>query len=148
MHPYMHLPTAESKQRFFDEIAMNGDGRRLPDGATYDLGERGAQPDEATNSRGDLRQPDVPGRPISCRVDELHPHPAYVRHHLLAATARLSALAERGDLAFHDPLVITRNRTIIDGYCRWELARRERRTAVTCIEYDLTEEEALHLAAI
>jgi hypothetical protein len=60
----------------------------------------------------------------------------------------LSALAERGDLAFHDPLVITRNRTIIDGYCRWELARRERRTAVTCIEYDLTEEEALHLAAI
>jgi hypothetical protein len=40
--------------------------------------------------------------------------------------------------------MITRKRTIIDGYGRWELARREGRTTVTCIEYDLTEEEALH----
>ena len=43
----------------------------------------------------------------------------------------------------HEPLIITRNRTIIDGYCRWEIARRQGRTTVTCIEYDLTEEEAL-----
>ena len=40
--------------------------------------------------------------------------------------------------------MITRDRTIIDGYCRWELARRQgRATTVTCIEYDLSEEEAL-----
>ncbi len=44
----------------------------------------------------------------------------------------------------HEPLMITRNRTIIDGYCRWELARRQGPTTVTCIEYDLTDEEALH----
>src|SRR5271157_190927 len=58
-------------------------------------------------------------------------------------SARLSALAESGDFASHEPLMITRNRTIIDGYCHWELARRQGRTTVTCIEYDLTEEEAL-----
>jgi membrane protease YdiL (CAAX protease family) len=40
--------------------------------------------------------------------------------------------------------MITRNGAIIDGYCRWELARRQGRTTVACIEYDLTEEEALH----
>jgi hypothetical protein len=56
----------------------------------------------------------------------------------------LSALDERGDFAFQEPLMITRNRTIIDGYSRWELARRQGRTTVTCIEYDLTEQEALH----
>ena len=39
--------------------------------------------------------------------------------------------------------MITRDRTIIDGYCRWELARRQGRATVTCIEYDLSEEEAL-----
>jgi len=36
------------------------------------------------------------------------------------------------------------NRTIIDGYCRWDLARRQGRTTATCIEYDLSEERALH----
>lgn len=40
--------------------------------------------------------------------------------------------------------MITQNRTIIDGYCRWEIARRYGRPTVTCIEYDLTEEEALY----
>ena len=35
-------------------------------------------------------------------------------------------------------------RTIIDGNGRWALARRQGRTTVTCIEYDLTDEEALH----
>ena len=62
----------------------------------------------------------------------------------MVSPSRLSALAECGDFPFHEPLTITRNRTIIDGYCRWELARRQGRTTVTCLEYDLTEEEALH----
>jgi hypothetical protein len=39
--------------------------------------------------------------------------------------------------------VIDRNGTIIDGYARLELARRQGRRALPCLEYDLSEEEAL-----
>ncbi len=83
------------------------------------------------------------GQLVTCRLDELHPHPAYVRHHLAASTARLSSLAERGDRAFLEPLVITQDRTILDGYARWELARRKGRATLPCLEYDLSDEDAL-----
>jgi len=56
----------------------------------------------------------------------------------------LSALVSSGDLAFQDPLLITRDRLILDGYARWELARKQGRPTLPCIEYDLTEAEALH----
>jgi len=55
----------------------------------------------------------------------------------------LSALAEQGDLAFREPLTITRDRTILDGYARVELARHKGRSALPCIEYDLNQEDAL-----
>ena len=83
------------------------------------------------------------GQLVTCRLDELYPHPAYVRHHLAASTARLSSLAERGDRAFLEPLVITQDRTILDGYARWELARRKGRVMLPCLEYDLSDEDAL-----
>jgi hypothetical protein len=83
------------------------------------------------------------GRLVTCRVEDLRPHAAYERHRFAVSPSRSSALAERGECAFDEPLTITRNRTIIDGYCRCDLARRQGRTAVTCIEYDLTEDEAL-----
>lgn len=77
------------------------------------------------------------------RVDELHPHPSYVRHHLTVPASKLSALAERGNLVFQEPLVITRERTILDGYARLELARLQGRVTLPCIEYELTESDAL-----
>ena len=80
---------------------------------------------------------------ISCPISELLPHPAYTRHKLSVDASRLSALAERGDLAFLDPIVITRDRIVIDGYARWELAKRLGRRMLDCIEYDLSPEEAL-----
>ena len=83
------------------------------------------------------------GRLATCRVEELRPHPSYDRHRFTASPSKLSALAEREDVIWHEPLTITRGRTIIDGYCRWELARRRGRTTITFIEYDLSEEEAL-----
>lgn len=95
---------------------------------------------QSTNGNGSLLRA---GQLITCRLDELRPHPAYVRHHLAASTARLSALAERGDRAFLEPLVITQDRTILDGYARWELARRKRRATLLCLEYDLSDEDAL-----
>jgi hypothetical protein len=55
----------------------------------------------------------------------------------------LSALAARGDLAFRDPLIITCDRTVIDGYARWQLARHRGRVVLSCLEYQLSEDESL-----
>ena len=82
-------------------------------------------------------------RLITCRLDELHPHPSYVLHHLAVPARKLAALAELGDLAFLEPIVITRDGTVLDGYARWELARLQNRETLPCIRYDLTEVEAL-----
>jgi hypothetical protein len=76
-------------------------------------------------------------------VSELRPHPSYARHGLAVHATQLSALASRGDLAFQEPIVVTRSRTIIDGYARWRLAQQQHRTTVLCAEYDLTDVEAL-----
>lgn len=87
---------------------------------------------------------DIQGRLGVCRLDELHPHPGYVRHHLTVPASQLSALVELGDLAFREPIIITQGRTIVDGYARVELARMQGRLTLPCIEYELTEAEALH----
>ena len=81
---------------------------------------------------------------VICRVDELQRHPIYARHHLAVPASQLSALAELGDLAFREPLIIARDRTIIDGYARWELARLNRQLTLPCIEYELTEAQTLY----
>jgi hypothetical protein len=86
---------------------------------------------------------DLQGRPATRRVDELRPHPSYERHNLAVSASQLSALAERGDRALQEPIMITRDGTIIDGYARWELAKLKNRPTLPCLEYDLTSEEAL-----
>lgn len=83
------------------------------------------------------------GQLVTCQVDELHPHPSYVKLGLRVTASELSTLAERGSLAFQEPLVITRGHTILDGYARWELARLQGRVTLSCIEYDFSEEESL-----
>lgn len=88
-------------------------------------------------------KPGTACRLVTCRVDELHPHPSYVRHRCSVSAAQLSALAALGDLAFREPIVITRGRAIIDGYARWQLAQRQGFTTILCLEHDLTDEESL-----
>jgi hypothetical protein len=44
---------------------------------------------------------------------------------------------------FREPIVVTQGGMIVDGYARWELARRQGRQTIVCLEYDLTDEEAL-----
>ena len=86
---------------------------------------------------------DNPCQPVICRLSELRQHASYVRLRITVPTSKLSALAEQGELAFREPLAITRERIVIDGYARWELARLKRRLVLPCVEYELTEEEAI-----
>ena len=83
------------------------------------------------------------GRLVTCHPDELRPHPSYVRHNLTVHACQLSALAELGDLAFREPLVITQDHMIIDGFARWTLAHLQGRPTLVCIEYEMSETEAL-----
>lgn len=89
------------------------------------------------------RPPEHHHQLITCRLDELRRHPSYIRHHLAVSASKLSALAQQGERAFFEPLVITRDRTILDGYDRWELAQLQERASLPCIVFDLSESEAL-----
>lgn len=80
---------------------------------------------------------------VACSVRELRPHPSYARHNLSVQAYKLAALADLGDLAFEYPLIITRDRFLIDGYGRWELAKQKCRQTLQCLEYEVTEQHAL-----
>jgi hypothetical protein len=83
------------------------------------------------------------GNIVHHNTADLHAHASYIRHHLVVPVFKLSRLAEIGDLAFRDPILITPDGTILDGYGRWELAKRQGRETVCCREYQLTADEAL-----
>ena len=105
-------------------------------------------PERASDEPGlngpEKRRVDTHGQIVTCAPDQLRPHPSYVRHQLTVPAHQLSTLASSSDLAFQDPLVITRDLLILDGYARWELARKQGRPTLLCIAYDMTEADALH----
>jgi hypothetical protein len=111
---------------------------------------------EIGSSAGDCADQHAPGRTevkplgleqspklVTRYLDELRPHPSYVGHGLSPSAEQLSALATIGELAFRDPIVTTANGLIVDGYARFELAKRKGRETIVCLEYELSAEEAL-----
>jgi hypothetical protein len=82
---------------------------------------------------------------LSCSPHELRPHPAYARHKLSVETQQLATLEKQGELAFANPVLISRDRLLIDGYARCELAKRQGRSTLLCLEYDVSEDHALQL---
>ena len=85
----------------------------------------------------------VCGQLITRQLGDLRAHPSYLRHQLTVSISNLSILSSIGDLAFRDPIVITHEGTILDGYARFELAQRQGRPALECIQYELTEPQSL-----
>ena len=112
-------------------IASNSEGQH--DGAHFSSGLSG--------SEGQLE--DNRCRLVICHPDKLRPHPSYTRHNLAVHACQLSAVAELGDLAFREPLLITQDSIILDGFARWTLARQQDRPSLACIEYEMSEAEAL-----
>ena len=45
--------------------------------------------------------------------------------------------------AMREPLLVTTTGTILDGHVRWQVALVQHRSSLPCLEYDLTDEEAL-----
>ncbi len=83
------------------------------------------------------------GKITTWHVDGLRPRPSYIKHGLAVSVDKLSALVGLGELAFQEPIVITQDGTIVDGYARVELARLQDRLTLPCIQHTLTEDEAL-----
>jgi len=83
------------------------------------------------------------GRPVVRRTDKLRPHPSYLRHHLAVPAHQLSAILSLGDASFLEPLAITQEGIIIDGCARWAIAKQQGREQLACLEYRLSETEAL-----
>jgi hypothetical protein len=99
------------------------------------------QSDECGNSLAAGADPKC--RLVWRQAGELVAHPSYLRNGLAVPVSKIAALRELGDLAFKEPIIVTRDRVIIDGYARWQTARKCGRKAVLCLEYDLSEIEAL-----
>lgn len=94
------------------------------------------------------RAPEAPGdsrfgRLITCSVDQLQPHPSLVRLHIVPSSRDLSAAIGQRDHAMKEPLTITQDRHILAGHARWNMARGQGETTLLCLQFDMSEEEAL-----
>src|SRR3954454_10299877 len=99
---------------------------------------------ESDSSQASFKsQNKCPGQIVYCDPQELRPHPSYARHGLSVSACKLAALRARGEQAFLEYIPITRDRIIIGGYDLWEFAKEAKRPILHCIEYDLSETEAL-----
>jgi hypothetical protein len=76
-------------------------------------------------------------------TDSLKPHSSLLKQDLWPTEERLLALEKLGEAIFEQPLLITRDNLIVDGYARLLIARRQQRATLLCIECQLTEQEAL-----
>jgi hypothetical protein len=82
------------------------------------------------------------GKLVSRRVEDIQPHPSFLRHHLSVSLAELSVVVDAGR-SFQQPLEITQENMILSGYAQWEVARRQNWATVPCLQYELEEAEAL-----
>jgi hypothetical protein len=81
------------------------------------------------------------GRPIVCSPEELRLHPALQE---IGWTGVIDEFNHATRLkSVTEPILITTNRTILAGIGRWRSAVFECRHEIDCIEYPLSEDEAL-----
>ena len=87
--------------------------------------------------------PAVPeGRLVRRTPEQLRAHPVYLK-----ACGPLAAVTiphgPADPIPIITPLLTTQDGLILDGHERWAVARHQRQRTLPCIEYDLTDEEAL-----
>ncbi len=101
--------------------------------------------EDAKGPQGGPELTRIKSRLVDCPVQQLQPHPSYARHKLTVHASQLGAIENQGEMALQYPIIITGERFIIDGYARWELAKRQNRSTLPCLEYDIAEDDALQL---
>lgn len=76
-------------------------------------------------------------------VDDLRAHPDFTKHVRGYSTSDISALSNRGESAYDNPLTITQDGFVIEGYALWQLAKLQKRPTIRCIVRRMSQEEAL-----
>ena len=74
---------------------------------------------------------------VELRVGDLRPHSRYVEICGPVGEATLFEMAKLGDCLFKEPFVVTSSGIILDGYKRWMLACKQKRTHALCIQHPL-----------
>ena len=85
------------------------------------------------------------GRVVMRSTSGLRVHPAYAELQLSVSPAQLAALKRWGELALRDPLLVTPEGVIIDGYARKAYADMAGISTLPCVEFDIGEEEAIRM---
>ena len=102
-----------------------------------------AQPQREAQPQGGLW--DVrPGHPVVHDPQVLHPHPLYMALCGPIAAIRAQRVAAE-DGPIREPLTITADGTILDGHARWQVALDRQQPSLSCLEHDVTDEEALQI---
>ena len=84
------------------------------------------------------------GRLVDRPTATLRPHPTYqALCGPIAATRGRRVARQRGPI--RDPLLTTSDGTILDGHARWQVALDRQQSSLPCLEYDVTDEEALQI---
>lgn len=74
----------------------------------------------------------------------LRPHPTYQTLCGPMAAARARRIAQQRGL-IREPLLTTSDGIILDGHARWQVALDRQQASLPCLEYDVTEDEALQI---
>jgi hypothetical protein len=82
------------------------------------------------------------GRLVHRAPATLRPHSAYLELGGPISATRVAWISRQPE-ALCEPLLITVDGTILDGHVRWQVAIRQQLSSLPCLEYDVTEEEAL-----
>ena len=85
-----------------------------------------------------------PGRLVTRPVAALRPYAPYLALCGPIPATRVQRVAQQPG-ALREPLVITTDGTILDGHVRWQVAKDRQLSSLPCLEYDLTEAEALEV---
>ncbi len=84
------------------------------------------------------------GRLVHRPTATVRPHPTYQAWCGSIAATRVRRVAQqRGPI--REPLLTTTAGIILDGHARWQVALDRQQPTLPCIEYDLTEDEALQI---
>lgn len=86
-----------------------------------------------------------PAGPVMRPTNALQKHPVYAELQLSVSPAQSASIKRFGESALEDPLTVTRQGVIIDGYARKEYADSLGISTLLCVELDVSEEEALRV---
>jgi hypothetical protein len=83
------------------------------------------------------------GRHVVRSPEQLHLHPVLIRLNLISSVNELSLESELEKQRLREPVLITTFGTIISGFATWNTAISNGSAAVDCIEYSVTDVEAI-----